>query len=162
LPATATVNVLAPPTIGMAFADSQVQMGMDTSLSFTITNPAGNPASLTGIGFTDNLPMELAVSVFSNVAGSCGGGTITAVPGSNSIGLFDATLAPGASCTFAVTITGVQIGYPTNTTSALTSSNGGAGQPATANLSVVQSFFFYGNNPQPGSAQPGNTPRRRR
>ena len=54
--ATVTVNVVpSPPTISKTFGAGSIQQNASTSLSFTITNPNG-ATSLTGVGFTDNLP----------------------------------------------------------------------------------------------------------
>lgn len=120
-PASATLVVVSPPTISKAFAHSQIQLlgpGNSTALTFTVTNPAGNPVSLSGISFNDTLPAGLVVATPNGVTGSCGAGTITAVAGSNSISLAGATLAAGASCTFSVNVSANALGVFTNTTSA--------------------------------------------
>jgi hypothetical protein len=120
-----------------------------TALSFTITNPAANPLPLTGIAFTDTLPGSppgLIVSTPDNgLSGSCDGGSITAVPGSASISLSGATLAPGASCTFSVNVNGAAIGVQNNTTSNITASGPITliGVPATASTSVDFLFFYW-------------------
>jgi uncharacterized repeat protein (TIGR01451 family) len=148
--ASASLTALLPPTITKAFADSQVELFFGaTDLSFTITNPAANPLTLTGIAFTDTLPGSppgLIVSTPDNgLMGSCGGGTITALPASNSISLSGATLAPGASCTISVDVTGAAIGVQNNTTSNITASGpiNLVGSPATATTSVVDTLFFW-------------------
>jgi hypothetical protein len=139
---TATLIVLAPPTITKAFADSEIQLfgPNSTALSFTLTNP--NAAPLTGLAFSDSLPSGLIVSTPNGLTGSCGG-TITATAGSNSISLSGATLAAGASCTFSVNVTGVAIGVQTNITSTVTSNEAPPGAPATASTSVDDLFFFW-------------------
>jgi hypothetical protein len=143
--ASATLVVLAPPTITKSFADAEVQLFSGfTALSFTISNPAVNPLPLTGVGFVDNLPAGLIVLAPDNgLTGSCFGGTITAVPGSSSISLTGATLPVNGSCTFSVLVNGAQIGVWTNTTNPVTSTNGGTGLPATATTSVDDLFFFW-------------------
>src|SRR5262249_60269764 len=55
LTATATLHVEAPPSIAKAFNPSNIALNATTSLTFTITNPAGNPDALTGVAFTDTL-----------------------------------------------------------------------------------------------------------
>jgi uncharacterized repeat protein (TIGR01451 family) len=149
-PSLATLTVLSPPTITKSFADSQVDLFFgSTALSFTITNPAANPLPLTGIAFTDTLPGSppgLIVSTPDNgLTGSCGGGTIAAVPASDSISLSGATLAPGASCTFSVNVTGAAIGVQVNTTSNITASGPISliGSPATATTTVVATEFLW-------------------
>jgi hypothetical protein len=140
-----TIVQTPPPTLTKAFADAELQLfgpSSDTSLSFTITNPSA--AASTGIAFDDTLPSGLAVSTPNGVTGSCGGGSITAVAGSNSISLSGATLAPGASCTFSVNVTGTEIGVQTNTTSVISASGGTVvGVPATATTSVDDLFFNW-------------------
>jgi hypothetical protein len=144
--ASATLTVLAlSPILTKAFADSQIQLlgpSSSTALSFVLTNP--NPvAMLTGLAFTDTLPSGLIVSTPNGLTGSCNGGTITAIAGTNSISLSGATLAGGASCTFSVNVTGIQIGVQTNTTSTVTSNEALPAVPATASTSVNGLFFFW-------------------
>jgi hypothetical protein len=122
-----TVNGFMPTApIGLvltkAFADSEIQLfGLNsTSLSFTLTN-SNTGTMLTGLAFTDALPSGLIVSTPNGLTGSCGGATITAIAGSNSISLSGATLAAGASCSFSVNVTGIAIGVQINTTSTVTS-----------------------------------------
>jgi hypothetical protein len=143
---TATVaSPTLPPTITKAFADAELQLfGPSTALSFAITNP--NATTLTGVGFTDTLPSGLVVSTPNGLTAKCGlflpGGGITAIAGSNSISLSGATLAPGASCTFSVNVTGTAIGVQTNTTSTVTSNEAAPGAPATA-TTLVDFLYFY-------------------
>jgi hypothetical protein len=102
-----TLNVVTAPTISKSFSDTEIQLlGPGTWLNFSITNPSNNPISATGITFTDTLPAGLIVAIDTGapVKGGCGGGTISAVPGSNTISLSGASLASGASCNFAVAV----------------------------------------------------------
>jgi uncharacterized repeat protein (TIGR01451 family) len=134
---TAMVTVVAPPAIGKNFGAASIPIGGTTSLTFTLTNPAANAVALTGVAFTDTLPGGLVVATPNGLTGSCGGGTITATAGSSSVSLSGATIAAGASCTFSVNVTAVATGNQTNTTSAVTSSNGGTGNAATASINVL-------------------------
>jgi uncharacterized repeat protein (TIGR01451 family) len=135
--ASASLDVVAPPTIGKAFGAATLVVGGTTSLTFTLTNPAVNAVALTGVAFTDPLPAGLVVATPNGLTGSCGGGTITATAGSGSVSLSGATIAAGASCTFSVNVTAVATGNQTNTTSAVTSSGGGTGNAATASINVL-------------------------
>jgi hypothetical protein len=129
-----TVTGPLPPTISDPFGAASIFAGGTTTLSFTVTNPNGT--TLTGIGFTDTLPTFMTVRIPNGLTGSCGGGTITAVAGSGSVSLSGATLAGSASCTFSVNITSIMVGSVTNTTSAVTSTEGGTGLTASASLLV--------------------------
>lgn len=142
--ASAILRVASPPTLTKTFADSQVDLFFgSTALSFTLTNP-NTVTTLTGLAFTDTLPSGLIVSTPNGLTGSCGGGTITAIAGSNSISLSGATLAPGASCIFSVNVTGIAIGVQTNTTSSITALGGTLiGLPATATTSVDDLWFNW-------------------
>lgn len=134
--ASATLTVLSPPSITKTFGASSIVVGGSTSLSFNISNP--NPGTaLTGVAFTDTLPSGLAVSSPSNgLTGSCGGGTITATPGSGSVSLSGATLATSGSCSFSVNVTGTAAGTENNQVQ-VTSTNGGTGNTSTASLTVI-------------------------
>jgi uncharacterized repeat protein (TIGR01451 family) len=136
-PASATliVNAVPAPTIAKAFGAAAIAVGGTTSLSFTITNPSTS-TSLTGVGFTDALPAGLVVATPNGLTGSCGGGTISATAGGSSANLSGATLAANASCTFSINVTGTTAGTKVNTTSAVTSNEGGSGNTATATLTV--------------------------
>ena len=132
---TATLTVVAPPSIGKAFGAGSIALGSTTSLTFTIQNSNVGTA-LHNIGFTDSFPTGLAVANPNGLSGACGGGTITATAGGSSVSLVGATLAAGTSCSFSVNVAGTAAGALTNTTSAVTSTEGGNGTTASASLSV--------------------------
>src|SRR5437016_2979865 len=139
--ATANLTVAQPPSITKSFNPTSIALNANSTLSFTIQNPNTNVA-LSGVTFTDNLPAGLAVAATPNVTGSCGSGTITAVAGSGSISLSGGTLtaspAAGSSCTFSVDVTGTTAGSKSNTTGAVSSTEGGTGTTSnTANLAVA-------------------------
>jgi fimbrial isopeptide formation D2 family protein len=131
--ASASVNVVAPPSIAKVFNPSSISLNATTSLTFTITNPAANTVALTGVAFTDTLPTGLTVANAS--VAICGGTLTTTAP--TGIALTGATIAVNSQCQFSVTVTGAASGQYTNTTGAVTSTNGGTGNTATANLSVA-------------------------
>ncbi|HLK08051.1 MAG TPA: hypothetical protein VKV30_08925 [Candidatus Angelobacter sp.] len=131
--ASASINVVAPPSIAKVFNPSNIALNATTSLTFTITNPAANAVSLTGVAFTDTLPTGLTVA--SATSSVCGGTLTTTNP--TGIALSGATIAANSQCQFSVTVTGAAAGQFTNTTGNVTSTNGGTGNTASANLTVA-------------------------
>jgi arabinogalactan endo-1,4-beta-galactosidase len=125
-----------PPAIAKVFGAASVSLNGTTSLTFSLSNP-NSAISLSGIGFTDAFPSGLTVASPNGLAGSCGGGTIIAAAGSNSVSLSGASLAAGASCTFAVNVVGITAGAQNNVTSAVTSTEAGNGSTASAQITVV-------------------------
>ena len=134
--ASASVNVVAPPSIAKAFGAAFVPLNGTTSLTFTITNPAANAVAETGVAFTDTLPAGLVVATPNGLTNTCGG-TATAVAGSGSISLTGGTIAASSTCTLTVNITATASGNFVNTTGNVSSTNGGTGNTATANISVA-------------------------
>jgi len=133
--ASASIGVVAPPSIAKDFNPTVVPPNTNSALSFTITNPSANAVPLTGVAFVDTLPTGLTIANPNGLTGSCGGGTITATAGAGAVMLAGGTIAAGGSCTFAVNVAGLAGNY-TNTTGAVTSTNGGTGNNASANLTV--------------------------
>jgi len=142
--ASDTLTVVAPPTISKSFSPKTIPLNGNSTLSFTITNP-NTVSALSGVAFTDSLPggAELASTT---VTGSCGSGTITATtnspPGSPSTvslsgGTLTASPGAGSSCTFSVSVTGISAGAQVNTTSAVSSTEGGTGGTASDTLTVL-------------------------
>src|SRR5262249_8862727 len=116
-----------------SFALSSIPLNGTTRLTLTITNPASNTTALTGIGFTDTLPNGLAVAATPALSSTCAGaGGI----GSGFVSLASATLAPAATCSVAVNVTGIQAGSWINSTMA-TSIEAGTSLPAAANITVI-------------------------
>ncbi|HEY5198718.1 MAG TPA: Ig-like domain repeat protein, partial [Solirubrobacteraceae bacterium] len=132
---TASLTVVGPPTIAKAFGGPTVAFGATTSLTFTVSNPNSGTA-LSGVGFTDTLPSGLVIASPNGITGSCGGGSISAPAAGGAISLSGATLPAAGSCTFSVNVTAVSLGTQNNTTSAVTSTNGGTGGAATASVQV--------------------------
>ncbi len=133
--ATLTVAAITPPRLTKAFGAAAIPPKGTTSLTFTVTNNNAS-TTLTGIDFTDNLPAGLVVSTPSGLTGSCGGGTITATDGSTVVSLTGASLAPNTSCSFSVNVTATANGTMVNTTTAVTSVEGGTGNTASATMTV--------------------------
>ena len=152
--ASASLAVVGPPAIVKAFSPTIIQVGGASTLSFSISNPAVNAVALTGVGFTDNLPTGLVISTPNGVAGSCGGGAITAPAGSGTVTLSGASLSAGGSCTFAVSVTGTSPGLKTNSVQ-VTSANGGVGNTSDASV-LVSSADLAVTKTGPATGAPGS------
>lgn len=137
VPATATTVVLQAPTISKSFSPTGRAVGSTSQMTLTLRNPNTGYA-LSGVAVSDTYPANLLNASPSGIATSCLnalGAAATPTTTSNSVAISGVTLAAGASCTVTVNVTSAVEGVYSNTTGAITSSNGGTG--TTANASVT-------------------------
>ncbi len=126
------------PTLAKSFSPDPIVKGANTTLTFTITNTASGNVAQSGISFTDVLPDGLVIATPNGVGGTCTGGTVTAVPGTDTISLSGQSLAAGGSCTITVNVTGVEEGNYENITGFLSSTESGTSTSyATDTLTVI-------------------------
>jgi uncharacterized repeat protein (TIGR01451 family) len=100
------VNPLAP-TLIKSFSPTTINIGGVTTLTFTVTNPAGNPA-VSNVGFVDTLPSGLIVATPNGVGGTCANAAAatTATAGLGTISVTGLQVGAGlTSCTVTVNIT---------------------------------------------------------
>jgi len=136
--ASASIAVVAPPSIAKAFVPAAIAPNGVSTLFFTVINPAANTVAENGVAFTDTLPANVIVATPNGATGNCGGGTLTAVAGSNSISLTGGTIAVAVGfCAVSVNVTSALSGTYNNTTGAVSSTNGGTGNTASAALVVM-------------------------
>ena len=135
--ATASLTAVVPPTITKAFGTDPILANAPSLLTFTLTNP--NPSdTLTGIAFTDTYPGGLTnVNPLSPAVANTCGGSVTASAGGNSIALSGGSLAGGASCTVTVTVTAAAANIYANVSGAVSATTAGAGNTASASLTVA-------------------------
>jgi hypothetical protein len=133
--ASASLVVVAPPVIAKAFNPTGIPPNGVSTLTFTITNPSANTVAEAGVAFTDTLPPNLVIATPNGLSGSCGG-TVTATAGTGSISLTGGSVAAASTCIFSVNVTSATPAVYTNITGAVTSTNGGTGNTATASLAV--------------------------
>ena len=162
---TATLAIVAPPSISKAFSPATVPLGNDSTVTFLITNPnTGNMVSsaavrniargagkrntphpdvpvgggsLSNISFTDSLPSGLLVSSAPDVSNSCNG-AVTADAGTGTISLSGGMLAVSGSCAITVNVTPASATTYPNQTGTVSSTEGGTGAASnTATLTVV-------------------------
>ena len=127
---------IAPVELTKTFTPTTINVGLTSTLQFTVTNTAfgANPAN--AITFTDVLPAGLTApnGVTPNV---CGAGSTLTIAGGNTITLAAGTLAAGANCIFNVTVTGVAAGPYVNRTGQITQAGGIVGNYAEAAIEVT-------------------------
>ncbi|WP_248304477.1 autotransporter outer membrane beta-barrel domain-containing protein [Breoghania sp. L-A4] len=131
-------------TFAKSFTDDPVIAGDTGTLQFTITNP-DTVATITAIGFTDDLDAMATGTTVASVAGAgfCGGSAALAGTGTGTLTMTGGSLAPGASCVFTIGFMvpgSTAAGDYANTTSVLSgTANTVAGTAGTASdtLSVL-------------------------
>lgn len=107
-----------------SFADSTIEIGGTTRLSFTVDNTAGG-SDLSSILFSDTFPSGLVIADPANATADCvasifTGGTLSATPGSDTFALVNGFgtgvfAAPaGGTCTFGVDVTATSEGDKNN------------------------------------------------
>ncbi len=131
-------NVYYTPVITKGFSPATITSGGTSQLTLTITNPAANPVSLLGVAVTDPFPAGMSVAATPTFSNTCSGTVSTGTAqGDTQIALSGGgPIAPGASCLIRVNITRATVGTVTNTTGAVSSTNSGIGNAASANLTV--------------------------
>ena len=134
---TATLSVLAPPTVSKAFLPSTIGKGQTSTLTITLTNP--NAAAISGAAFTDTYPTDLVTAGTPNAVTSCASGSVGSTAGS--VSLSTATIPANGSCTVSIDVTSNVInlvGY-TNTLAigAVTTSNTGSNTVAASDTLIV-------------------------
>ncbi|MEO5914482.1 MAG: Ig-like domain-containing protein [Luteolibacter sp.] len=152
--ASASLGVVAPPVMGIAFNPVAVNLNGISTLTYTITNPAGNPATLSGVSFMNTLPAGLVVAT-PNGLSSTAGGTTTAVAGSGSVSLSGGSILANSSATISVNVTsGTANTY--NNSVAVSSTNGGTGNTANASLLVRPPVDHFAITSVPATATAGS------
>ena len=138
--ASITVLPVVPPMLTKVFGAATIQVGDETSLTFTLTNPSTNPnnPTFTNLAFSDTLPAGLEISgVNLGGPGSCDQGATTVVISSASFSITGFALAAGASCTLNFQVQGLTGGVQHNVTSSVTDDQGVTGMAAEADITVL-------------------------
>ena len=135
--ATATLNVVTPPTITKAFGAGAAGMPVNgtSTMTITITNPAANTVAQSGVIVSDTFPSGMTVTG-ATLATTCSGGLTGGTVGLNTFSVNSSTVVTGGNCTVTGSVTDTTAGTATNTTGAVSSTNGGTGLTASANLVV--------------------------
>lgn len=124
-----------PPSIAQTFSPASIAPGATALMQLTISNPNLNP--LSGVSVSDILPLGLTVTHSPAAPVNTCGGALNAVDGNSQLQLTGGALPPGTSCTVDVYVTGNTPGVYTNSTTAVVSAEGGAGNTAAATLTIA-------------------------
>ena len=134
------VDVLAAPGISKVFLSSPVAVNVPSTLRFDISNP--NSLALDNLSFTDNLPgtpgaMVVAPVPNASVSAACTAASFAPTAGATALAFSTASIAAGATCRVSVDVVAPVVGSYANTSSSISSTNGGTGNSANATLTVV-------------------------
>jgi uncharacterized repeat protein (TIGR01451 family) len=124
-PASALLRAVSGPTIAKSFIPASIQTAQSSVLTLVLSNPnsaALLPGGLTGVSFSDNLPVGMTVASSGALTGSCGGvGSNIVSAGATSLSVSGVTIAAGGTCSVTVSVvTSAQGNFP-NQTSGVTS-----------------------------------------
>ncbi len=141
--ATDTLTVVGAPRLSKAFTDDPVAPGGTVTLEFTLELDPFSPTDATDISFTDDLNSTLTGLAATGLPLVDPCGTGSSLSGTTSLTFSGGTLAPGATCTFSVSLdvpAGALPGTYDNTTSSVTATVSGTavvGTGATDTLTVA-------------------------
>jgi uncharacterized repeat protein (TIGR01451 family) len=152
-PTEASLTNLPGVSVNKTFNPAQVLTSQPSTLTITIRNTSNVP--VVNMGLADNLPGTLPdgleVANPANGTNTCGG-TLTALPGAQTIQLSGGGLAalgsPGDTCVVSVSVLSTRPGVYLNTipSGALTADGGVTNNdPASADLTVDPGIFSLGN-----------------
>lgn len=109
------------PSLGFSkmFAPSLVQLGGQTTLTYTIQNQSSMAAL--DVSFTDDLSPGIVVANVSNLMNGCADSSFTAIAGSQQLELSGGTLEAGGTCTISLEVVGVSAGMNASLSDTITS-----------------------------------------
>ncbi len=123
-----------PLGLSASFGAASIPLNTTTTLTFVISN-SGN--AQTNATFTDSFPAGLVLAD-TNVSdnGACFSKNISGAAGATSIGVTVGTVPGNALCSMTLNVMATSAGVKVNTTSTISSTEGGVGGTATATLNV--------------------------
>ncbi len=133
--AMASLLVANAPMFSKSFSSDPILIDDIIQLTFTIDN-TNNLADVGLLSFDDVMPLGFQVASPNTILNTCTGGTVTAVPGSNTISYSAGQVSAMSVCDISVDVSGTIVGDYINTTSNL-DSDLGMGSTASATITVV-------------------------
>src|ERR1017187_10119743 len=136
---SATLTVLAAPTIAKGFNPTSIASGGSSVVTLTLSN--SNGSALTGGALTDTLANMSAVG--GAVGGTCTGTTPSSLSAGATALSFTGITIPSGSCTVTFSVTSSTVGGNNNTTSGVTTTQtptaGTASNTATLTVTSISS-----------------------
>ena len=132
--AQASLTVIRPPEISKLFSPNPILAGGTSTLTFTLENPNQNN-DLLGVAFSDSYPAGIS-NVSPIVTTNTCGGTLTTSTTPPQIALSGGTIPAGGSCAVSINVTAAAEGSYLNSSSTVTSTNGGTGNTAADTLVI--------------------------
>ncbi len=109
---SATLTVIAPPTVTKEFSSDVIAEGGTSTLTITVTNP--NSSGISSVAFTDTYPSGVVNAATPSASTTCTGGSASATGGGNTVSLSNGAIAASSSCTVTVTVTAASDGSYNN------------------------------------------------
>ncbi|GAA3938222.1 beta strand repeat-containing protein [Litoribacillus peritrichatus] len=163
LAASDTLVVVAAPALQLSINEESTTPDSTVTTDFTLTYSANATADATGVGFTVDLPAALTgmTATPSSQNDICGSGSSFTDNGSSLFTLSSATLSPGDSCTFSITMSvpaGAAPGTATLTSSTVTATTSAKSvSSATASDTLVISGLALSKTFVTNPVLPGDT-----
>jgi uncharacterized repeat protein (TIGR01451 family) len=144
--ANATLTVVQGPSVNKSFSPAAIAPGGISTLTISLINPTG--AILTSANLNDSFPAGLKIAPTPNVVNNCGG-VITAVAGSSTFAISNASIPATNLCTVSVQVTSSIAGSYNNLlpVGALVTSGGSNATLATADITVAAPLISKGFTP---------------
>jgi uncharacterized repeat protein (TIGR01451 family) len=155
--ATATLQVLALPTIAKSFTPASIPLGANSTLTLTFGN--ANAVALTlSADFVDTLPSNLVLGTPATVGGTCAAASVIAAAGGSTVTFESGATIPAApGCTVTVPVTTALVGGYDNATGPVTTTIGSSPTGASAHLDVYQADLSILKTDGVTSVVPGTT-----
>ncbi len=156
--ASATLQVLALPTVAKSFSPASIPLGAGSTLTLTLGNT--NAVALTlAADLVDTLPANLVLGSPATVGGTCAAGNVVAASGGPTVTYRSGASIPATGCTITVPVTTALAGGYDNAIAAgqLVTTTGSNPSGASARLDVLEADLSITKNDGVPTVVPGTT-----
>ena len=135
--ASASLQVLALPTVAKSFTPAGIPLGGTSTLTLTFGNANAVPLALSA-DFVDTLPSNLVLGTPATKGGTCALASVAAADGGSTVTYASGAAIAAGGCTITVPVTSSVVGGYDNTTGPVATTTGSSLTGATAHLDVKQ------------------------